>query len=95
MGYSLKCGIYFLTICCRNKQVNLCYLKVHSQRPARFAKLFAITIVLTKIKCFANLLPIAEISVEAKSRAWDYARILVENIRIDQVGKGGVDALLK
>ena len=45
-------------------------------------------------KVLANLLPIAEISVEAKSRAWDYARILVENIRIDQVGKGGVDALL-
>lgn len=45
-------------------------------------------------KVLENLLPIAEISVDAKSRAWDYARILVENIRIDQVGKGGVDALL-
>ena len=42
----------------------------------------------------ANLLPIAEISVDAKSRAWDYARQLVVNIRKDQVGKGGVDALL-
>jgi RHH-type proline utilization regulon transcriptional repressor/proline dehydrogenase/delta 1-pyrroline-5-carboxylate dehydrogenase len=42
----------------------------------------------------AKLLPIAEISVEAKSRAWEYARQLVVNIRKDQVGKGGVDALL-
>ena len=42
----------------------------------------------------ANLLPIAEISVDAKSRAWEYARVLVENIRKEQVGKGGVDALL-
>ena len=41
----------------------------------------------------ARLLPIAEISVEAKSRAWEYARQLVVNIRKDQVGKGGVDAL--
>lgn len=41
-----------------------------------------------------NLLPIAEISVDAKSRAWDYARQLVVNIRKDQAGKGGVDALL-
>ncbi|MCH2057546.1 MAG: bifunctional proline dehydrogenase/L-glutamate gamma-semialdehyde dehydrogenase PutA [Thalassotalea sp.] len=45
-------------------------------------------------KVLVNLLPIAEISVDAKSRAWDYARQLVENIRKDQVGKGGVDALL-
>lgn len=41
-----------------------------------------------------KLLPIAEISVDAKSRAWEYARNLVVNIRKDQVGKGGVDALL-
>ncbi|WDE04922.1 bifunctional proline dehydrogenase/L-glutamate gamma-semialdehyde dehydrogenase PutA [Thalassomonas viridans] len=41
-----------------------------------------------------HLLPIAEIDVEAKSRAWEYARQLVVNIRKDQVGKGGVDALL-
>ncbi|MFD2167708.1 bifunctional proline dehydrogenase/L-glutamate gamma-semialdehyde dehydrogenase PutA [Thalassotalea euphylliae] len=45
-------------------------------------------------KVLENLLPIAEISVDAKSRAWDYARQLVVNIRKDQVGKGGVDALL-
>ncbi|XQW85574.1 bifunctional proline dehydrogenase/L-glutamate gamma-semialdehyde dehydrogenase PutA [Thalassotalea piscium] len=42
----------------------------------------------------AALLPIAEISVDAKSRAWEYARQLVVNIRKDQIGKGGVDALL-
>jgi len=42
----------------------------------------------------AKLLPLAEISVEAKSRAWEFARQLVVNIRKDQVGKGGVDALL-
>lgn len=42
----------------------------------------------------AKLLPIAEISVDAKSRAWEYSRQLVVNIRKDQVGKGGVDALL-
>ena len=41
-----------------------------------------------------KLLPIAEISVDAKSRAWEYARNLVVNIRKDQVGKGGIDALL-
>ena len=42
----------------------------------------------------STLLPIAEIDVDAKSRAWDYARKLVVNIRKDQQGKGGVDALL-
>ncbi len=42
----------------------------------------------------AKLLPIAEISVDAKSRAWEYARQLVVKIRQEQVGKGGVDALL-
>jgi RHH-type transcriptional regulator, proline utilization regulon repressor / proline dehydrogenase / delta 1-pyrroline-5-carboxylate dehydrogenase len=42
----------------------------------------------------ANLLPVAEIDVNAKSRAWEFARQLVVNIRKDQVGKGGVDALL-
>ncbi len=45
-------------------------------------------------KVLETLLPIAEISVDAKSRAWDYARKLVVNIRKDQIGKGGVDALL-
>ncbi|WP_394176716.1 bifunctional proline dehydrogenase/L-glutamate gamma-semialdehyde dehydrogenase PutA [Thalassotalea litorea] len=42
----------------------------------------------------ANLLPIAEISPAAKSRAWERARQLVLEIRKDQIGKGGVDALL-
>ncbi len=41
-----------------------------------------------------ELLPIAEISVGAKSRAWEFARQLVVNIRQDQTGRGGVDALL-
>jgi len=42
----------------------------------------------------AHLLPIAEISVNDKSRAWEFARQLVVNIRKEQVGQGGVDALL-
>ncbi|NRA71766.1 MAG: bifunctional proline dehydrogenase/L-glutamate gamma-semialdehyde dehydrogenase PutA [Gammaproteobacteria bacterium] len=41
-----------------------------------------------------HLIPLAEISVDAKSRAWEYARQMVVNIRQDQIGKGGVDALL-
>lgn len=41
-----------------------------------------------------QLLPLAEINVDAKSRAWEQARQMVVNIRKDQVGKGGVDALL-
>jgi len=41
-----------------------------------------------------HLLPLAEIEVDAKSRAWEYARQMVVNIRQDQIGKGGVDALL-
>jgi len=40
------------------------------------------------------LLPLAEIGVDAKSRAWEHARQMVVNIRKAQVGKGGVDALL-
>ncbi len=40
------------------------------------------------------LLPIADIGVQARSRAWEKARQLVVNIRKAQVGKGGVDALL-
>lgn len=45
-------------------------------------------------RILAQLLPIAEIDDDSKSRAWEYARKLVVNIRKDQVGKGGVDALL-
>lgn len=41
-----------------------------------------------------TLLPIAEISVDKKSKAWEFSRQLVINIRKDQKGKGGVDALL-
>ncbi|CAM3743871.1 bifunctional proline dehydrogenase/L-glutamate gamma-semialdehyde dehydrogenase PutA [Rheinheimera salexigens] len=40
------------------------------------------------------LLPIANIGVNARSRAWERARQLVLSIRQAQVGKGGVDALL-
>ena len=45
-------------------------------------------------KILEHLLPQAQISVDAKSRAWEHARQMVVNIRKDQVGKGGVDALL-
>lgn len=41
-----------------------------------------------------TLLPIADIGVAARSRAWERARQLVVEIRRLQVGKGGVDALL-
>ncbi|MGB0899176.1 MAG: proline dehydrogenase family protein, partial [Psychrobium sp.] len=41
-----------------------------------------------------HLLPLAKIDIDAKSRAWEHARQMVVNIRKDQVGKGGVDALL-
>jgi len=41
-----------------------------------------------------HLLPIADISSAARSRAWERARQLVIEIRRRQVGKGGVDALL-
>ena len=40
------------------------------------------------------LLPLADIGVNARSRAWERARQLVLTIRQAQVGKGGVDALL-
>ncbi len=43
----------------------------------------------------AHLLPIADISQAARSRAWERARTLVVNIRKAQIGKGGVDALLQ
>ncbi len=43
----------------------------------------------------AHLLPIADISQAARSRAWERARTLVVNIRKAQLGKGGVDALLQ
>ncbi len=40
------------------------------------------------------LVPLAETGSAARSRAWERARELVVNIRAQQVGKGGVDALL-
>jgi len=40
------------------------------------------------------LLPIAEISADKKSKAWEFSRQLVIKIRKEQKGKGGVDALL-
>lgn len=42
----------------------------------------------------AHLLPIAQISVSAQNKAWERARKMVVEIRKEQVGKGGVDALL-
>lgn len=42
-----------------------------------------------------HLLPLADISNAARSRAWERARKLVLQIRAQQSGKGGVDALLQ
>ena len=42
----------------------------------------------------AHILPLAEVAVTAKSRAWERARQIVVNIRDDQEGQGGIDALL-
>ncbi|MFT5162661.1 MAG: RHH-type proline utilization regulon transcriptional repressor/proline dehydrogenase, partial [Alteromonadaceae bacterium] len=41
-----------------------------------------------------HLIPLADIGVSARTRAWDRARQIVVEIRKQQVGKGGVDALL-
>ncbi|MBD1581529.1 bifunctional proline dehydrogenase/L-glutamate gamma-semialdehyde dehydrogenase PutA [Pseudoalteromonas sp. S16_S37] len=41
-----------------------------------------------------HILPLAEVGVTARSRAWERARQLVLNIRKDQDGQNGVDALL-
>ncbi|RLA03891.1 MAG: bifunctional proline dehydrogenase/L-glutamate gamma-semialdehyde dehydrogenase PutA, partial [Gammaproteobacteria bacterium] len=41
-----------------------------------------------------HILPLAEVGVSARSRAWERARQLVVNIRNDQEGQGGIDALL-
>ncbi len=40
------------------------------------------------------ILPLAEVGVAARSRAWERARQIVVNIRSDQQGQGGIDALL-
>ncbi len=41
-----------------------------------------------------HILPLAEVGVSARSRAWERARQMVVNIRNDQQGQGGIDALL-
>lgn len=41
-----------------------------------------------------HILPLAEVGVSARSRAWERARQMVLNIRQAEDGKGGVDALL-
>ena len=41
-----------------------------------------------------HILPLAEVGVTARSRAWERARQMVLNIRKDQDGQNGVDALL-
>jgi RHH-type proline utilization regulon transcriptional repressor/proline dehydrogenase/delta 1-pyrroline-5-carboxylate dehydrogenase len=41
-----------------------------------------------------HILPLAEVGVKARSRAWERARQIVVNIRKDQDGQNGVDALL-
>lgn len=41
------------------------------------------------------ILPLAEVNVSARSRAWERARKMVLQIRQDQAGNGAIDALLK
>lgn len=41
-----------------------------------------------------HILPIAEVNVSARSRAWERARKMVLRIREDQNGQGAIDALL-
>jgi RHH-type proline utilization regulon transcriptional repressor/proline dehydrogenase/delta 1-pyrroline-5-carboxylate dehydrogenase len=42
-----------------------------------------------------HILPLAEVNVSARSRAWERARKMVLKIRQDQAGTGAIDALLK
>lgn len=42
----------------------------------------------------AEILPMVTISSRQKSKAWERARNLVVNIRKEQIGQGGIDALL-
>ena len=42
-----------------------------------------------------HILPLAEVNVSARSRAWERARKMVLNIRQDQAGSGAIDSLLK
>jgi RHH-type proline utilization regulon transcriptional repressor/proline dehydrogenase/delta 1-pyrroline-5-carboxylate dehydrogenase len=41
-----------------------------------------------------HILPLAEVNVSARSRAWERARKMVLKIRQDQTGNGAIDALL-
>ncbi len=42
-----------------------------------------------------HILPLAEVNVSARSRAWERARKMVLQIRQDQAGNGAIDSLLK
>ncbi|MEW6998576.1 bifunctional proline dehydrogenase/L-glutamate gamma-semialdehyde dehydrogenase PutA [Colwelliaceae bacterium BS250] len=42
-----------------------------------------------------HILPLAEVNVSARSRAWERARKMVVQIRQDQAGNGAIDSLLK
>jgi RHH-type proline utilization regulon transcriptional repressor/proline dehydrogenase/delta 1-pyrroline-5-carboxylate dehydrogenase len=42
-----------------------------------------------------HILPLAEVNVSARSKAWERARKMVLNIREDQAGNGAIDSLLK
>ncbi|MBA6336943.1 bifunctional proline dehydrogenase/L-glutamate gamma-semialdehyde dehydrogenase PutA [Colwellia sp. BRX8-7] len=42
-----------------------------------------------------HILPVAEVNVSARSRAWERARKMVLQIREDQSGNGAIDSLLK
>ncbi|MFT6903199.1 MAG: RHH-type proline utilization regulon transcriptional repressor/proline dehydrogenase [Colwellia sp.] len=42
-----------------------------------------------------HILPVAEVNVSARSRAWERARKMVLQIRQEQSGNGAIDALLK
>jgi len=42
-----------------------------------------------------HILPLAEVNVSARSRAWERARKMVLNIRKEQAGNGAIDSLLK
>ena len=46
-------------------------------------------------KAVDHILPLAEVNVSARSRAWERARKMVLQIRQDQAGNGAIDALLK
>ncbi|MCP4321463.1 MAG: bifunctional proline dehydrogenase/L-glutamate gamma-semialdehyde dehydrogenase PutA, partial [Alteromonadales bacterium] len=42
----------------------------------------------------AHILPLADVEVSTRSRAWDRARLMVLKIRRDQQGSGAIDSLL-